>query len=68
MSKINTVFTNTATGRLERLIFLIQREDGALLGIEVKVSHSVSKDDFRAQYWFQENIIKNKKPYICVCY
>jgi len=43
--------------------FLIEREDGVLLGIEVKAGHSVSKDDFRAQYWFQENLLKNKKTY-----
>jgi len=43
--------------------FLIEREDGALLGIEVKASHSVSKDNFRAQFWFEENILKCKKPY-----
>jgi len=43
--------------------FLVEREDGALLGIEVKAGHSVSKDDFKAQKWFEENIIKNKNPY-----
>jgi hypothetical protein len=51
--------------RLDREIdFIIEREDGAVLGIEVKAGHSVSKDDFKAQTWFEENILKNKKPYI----
>ena len=34
-----------------------------MTGIEVKASHSVSKEDFAPQIWFRENIIKNKKPY-----
>jgi len=44
--------------------FLVEREDGAILGIEVKAGHSVSIDDFKAQFWFEENILKNKKSYI----
>ena len=44
--------------------FLIERDDGALIGIEVKASHSVSSDDFAHQKWFRENIVKGKKPYI----
>ena len=44
--------------------FLVEREDGALLGIEVKSGHSVSASDFLHQKWFRENIVKNKKPYI----
>ena len=43
--------------------FLLENDDGSVLGIEVKASHSVSKGDFRAQEWFVENILKNKKPY-----
>ena len=51
--------------RLGREIdFLVEREDGALLGIEVKAGHNVSVDDFKAQKWFEENILKNEKPYI----
>ena len=50
--------------RLGREIdFLVEREDGALLGIEVKAGHSVSKKDFAPQTWFIENILKNKKKY-----
>ena len=50
--------------RLGREIdFLVEREDGSLLGIEVKAGHNVSGDDFRAQKWFEENILKNEKPY-----
>jgi len=43
--------------------FLIERDDGAMVGIEVKASHSVSKDDFSPQIWFKENIVKGKNPY-----
>jgi predicted AAA+ superfamily ATPase len=43
--------------------FLIERDDGAMVGIEVKSSHSVSKENFAPQIWFRENIIKGKKPY-----
>ncbi|GHV69838.1 ATPase [Spirochaetia bacterium] len=43
--------------------FLIEREDGALLGMEVKAGHSVSKEDFAPQEWFVQNIVKNKTPY-----
>jgi predicted AAA+ superfamily ATPase len=51
--------------RVKREIdFLVEREDGALLGIEVKASHSASSEDFAHQKWFSENIVKNKKPYI----
>ena len=38
-------------------------DSGAILGIEVKAGHNVSKRDFAPQEWFRDNIIKNKKPY-----
>ena len=38
--------------------FLIERNDGSMVGIEVKASHSVSKEDFAPQIWFRENIFK----------
>ena len=44
--------------------FLVEREDGALLGIEVKAGHNVSKDDFKAHKWFNENLLKNGQSYI----
>jgi len=40
--------------------FLIERDDGAMVGIEVKAGHSVTKDDFSPQIWFRENIYKGK--------
>jgi len=50
--------------RLDREIdFLVEREDGALLGIEVKAGQNVSIDDFKAQKWFADNIKTGKKPY-----
>jgi len=51
--------------RLNREIdFLVERDDGSLLGIEVKAGHGVSKEDFKAQIWFKENIVKNKNVYV----
>ncbi|MDR0465027.1 MAG: ATP-binding protein [Treponema sp.] len=51
--------------RLDREIdFLVERDDGSLLGIEVKAGHGVSKEDFKAQIWFKENIVKNKNTYV----
>ncbi|GAB7141339.1 ATP-binding protein [Deferribacterales bacterium RsTz2092] len=44
--------------------FLIEREDKALVGVEVKSSARVSADDFAPQRWFVRNILKNKKPYL----
>ena len=41
--------------------FIIERADGALLGLEVKASSTVSQKDFRHLYWFQENIVP-KRP------
>ena len=50
--------------RLNREIdFLIEREDGALLGIEVKAGHNVSIDDFKPQKWFAENMLQEKGTY-----
>jgi predicted AAA+ superfamily ATPase len=43
--------------------FLIERDDRAMVGIEVKAGHSVSKEDFAPQIWFKENIIKGKTPF-----
>ena len=40
--------------------FLIEREDQAILGIEVKSSSSVHKQNFKNLQWFQENLSKNK--------
>ncbi len=47
--------------RLKREIdFLIEREDGALLGIEVKASATAHGDDFKHLKWFRENLAKDK--------
>ena len=43
--------------------FLIEKENEGLVGIEVKASHKVSREDFAPQIWFKENIIKDKMPY-----
>jgi predicted AAA+ superfamily ATPase len=41
--------------------FLIENEQGALLGIEVKAGSAVSKDDFKHMVWFKNNIAKDKE-------
>jgi len=43
--------------------FIVERGDGALLGIEVKAGHNASKEDFKHQIWFKENIVKGKNSY-----
>ena len=43
--------------------FIVERDDGSVLGIEVKAGHNVSREDFAPQEWFRANIVKNKKPY-----
>ncbi|MCL2282291.1 MAG: ATP-binding protein [Fibromonadales bacterium] len=44
--------------------FIIEREDEALVGVEVKSGHNVSNEDFEPQIWFKENIIKGARSYI----
>jgi len=44
--------------------FIIEREDGALLGIEVKAGHNVSREDFKHLEWFSKNILKDKNSFI----
>jgi hypothetical protein len=43
--------------------FLIEREDGALLGIEIKSGSAVAGDDFKHMRWFQHNLAK-KRPFV----
>lgn len=43
--------------------FLIEREDHALLGIEIKAGSAISIADFKHLKWFKENIAKNR-PFI----
>ena len=40
--------------------FLIERDDNALLGIEIKAGSAVSKKDFNHMRWFQKNLVKNQ--------
>lgn len=40
--------------------FLIEREDQALLGIEIKASSTIKPGDFKHLKWFKDNIAKNK--------
>jgi len=43
--------------------FLVEKENEGLIGVEVKAGRKVSIEDFAAQIWFKENIIKGKMPY-----
>ncbi len=43
--------------------FLIEREDGALLGIEVKSGSAISSNSFKHLRWFQANIAKDR-PFV----
>ena len=40
--------------------FLIEREDNALLGIEIKAGSAVGKKDFNHMRWFQKNLAKGR--------
>lgn len=40
--------------------FLIEREDNALLGIEIKAGSAINKSDFKHMKWFKNNIAKNR--------
>lgn len=40
--------------------FLIENEDGALLGVEVKSGSNVGDSDFKHLRWFRENLAKGK--------
>ncbi|MEN8247062.1 MAG: ATP-binding protein [Thermodesulfobacteriota bacterium] len=40
--------------------FLIEREDNALLGIEIKAGSAVDKKDFTHMRWFQKNLAKKR--------
>jgi uncharacterized protein len=43
--------------------FLIERDDGNLLGVEVKAGSVVGKDDFKHLRWFKHNLAK-EQPFI----
>ena len=43
--------------------FIIERDDQALLGIEIKAGSTISGNDFQHLKWFQDNIAINK-PFI----
>jgi uncharacterized protein len=43
--------------------FLIEREDQALLGIEIKAGSAIGEADFKHLKWFRDNIAKNR-PFI----
>lgn len=46
-----------------KIDFLIEREDKALLGIEIKAVAAISTADFKHLKWFKENLAKDR-PFI----
>lgn len=40
--------------------FLIEREDGSLLGVEVKAASRAQVDDFKHLKWFKNNLVKER--------
>ena len=40
--------------------FLIEREDDALLAIEIKAGSAIDKHDFNHMTWFQNNLVKSQ--------
>jgi hypothetical protein len=40
--------------------FLIEREDNALLGVEIKAGSAIEKKDFNHMRWFQKNLAKSR--------
>ncbi len=40
--------------------FLIESEDNALLGIEIKAGSAINKNDFKHMIWFQSNLAKSQ--------
>ncbi len=44
--------------------FLIERDDGALLGIEVKSGSSIKGEHFRHLQWFKQNLASKKRAFI----
>ena len=48
--------------------FLVEREDGALLGIEVKAGSAVGKEDFKHLLWFQKQLPPAEKFVAVVLY
>ena len=43
--------------------FVVTNENGAILGIEVKASQSVSTDNFKHLQWFKDKILRPEVPY-----
>ena len=41
--------------------FLVEREDGALLGIKIKAGSAIGTKDFRNLSWFRKNIARDRK-------
>ncbi len=39
--------------------FIVEREDGAMLGIEIKSGTNIGKKDFKHMQWFKENLTNN---------
>ncbi len=40
--------------------FIVERDDGALLGIEIKSAATISKNDFKHLRWFKKNLVDDR--------
>mgnify|MGYP003669114748 CR=1 FL=1 len=40
--------------------FLVEREDGAMIGIEIKAGTNIGSNDFRHMKWFQETLVHDR--------
>ena len=44
--------------------FIVTRDDGAMLGIEVKAASTVQRSDFRHLKWFRDRIVGDRYPFV----
>lgn len=50
--------TIIATGKSEEIDFVVENEDGDVLGIEVKAGSVVKMSSFKHLIWFRDNAMK----------
>lgn len=53
--------THYRDGEKREVDFVIERDDGAILGIEVKAASVLDKSAFKHLIWFRDNIVANRE-------
>lgn len=53
--------TQYRDGEKREVDFIVEREDGAVLGIEVKAASVIAKSDFRHLIWFRKNMVPRQE-------